>query len=264
MAQQQRELTLATIATITGQIRTGAVDLPEGSRTPLLRATYDASLRLLDRMPPSPGTRRAKALNLLRLSEIWLQEGKPQRALVAAQEALATSRALVRDTEDSLDRQNVGSCYETLGDILGKLGRRTEALAAYGESLKGDARPVHGAASDETRRRLWIRYLKLGDTQLQAGSLRNAQTSYGQSLTIARERAKEENDGIAQRDLWRSYSRIGDSHHRQGQHRKALAAYEEALAVARALPMKSAADEAELRRLSRQIDALRLHLKQDG
>jgi tetratricopeptide (TPR) repeat protein len=265
-AEQRRRLMVQTVATVTNDAPADTLSLPDAVRVPFLEATYLRNLKLLDQVPEgqkSLNIVRAKIVNQQRLAEIWLWQGKQQKALITMQECVTAGRSLADDSREPHDRWNLAVYYNTLGDVYRGELKLAEALKAYQESIRIDMPYAGDLPNGDVQRSLCYSYLLATLCQIDLEKMPAALADHKRGLTftarLAREPPKQQ-DPQGRRRLVYNYVALGDSFDMHGEKEAALQAYEGALSLARTMDKGNAQFRQMLQQVAEQSAALKKEL----
>jgi serine/threonine-protein kinase len=244
VAQQQSELALATLQSVTNDIQKQLKNMPAAH--PARRSLLLTALDGLDKVAAGLNARvkvdRSAAFAHRELGDIYLQAGSVDgRGGTAAAErefrkALEICLALDAGTpNDSEIRAELAVCYDKVGDLLLKAGSTKSAQGNYEQAVAIRASLLRVNPDDAAvRRSLSVSCIKLGDGHRRLGDLTSARANYEKAVT-AREQAiaRAPQDRQSRRDLEIALNKLGDVCRQMGSPQEGLDLYLRALDISR-------------------------------
>lgn len=269
-ADRNQRLMVQTVATVTNDAPTETRSLPDKVRVPFLEATYQRNLKMLDQVPEqmrSLNIQRAQIVNEQRLAEIWLWQGKQQKALIAIQNCVAAGQALADASHQVRDRWNLAVYYNTLGDVHRGMLKLPEALKAYKASIQINLPSAGSLENTEVQQSLCYSYLLATLCEIDLEKLPDALADHKRGLTFTTRLTREKRpkrDTQGRQRLVYNYVALGDLFDMHGEKDAALKSYEGALALARAMEKGDPRFDQMLKQVGEQTEALKREMAGAG
>jgi eukaryotic-like serine/threonine-protein kinase len=221
----------------------------QGMRAETIASVLQEAQARLDELtqqaPDDLQLRRLRSAALDEFAQTYLAIGDLDHARAAANDSLATTRALVAaEPRDRQHKKDLGVALDRVGQVALRGGDVAAALAAFTEDLAITRELIAAEQGNVPLRRDESEALdNIGEAKLRNGDAKGAAAAYQEALTIIRAAAEQHpNIPVLQRDLSVSLNRTGDVSAVAGDTAAAAAAFEQALTIRRKLAAAAPAD----------------------
>lgn len=181
-----------------------------------------------------PDILRSQGIAFAELSSTLRSQGQAQKALAAAEAAVAIFESLTNSRNPDPEWESLkAASYDRLGDALTLIGEYDKALSAYEKSFTLSKKLVDSNQYEvEWQYNLSVSYEKIGDIDLHGGQISKALERYQKSQKI-REKLTDANPDRTEwkRDLAALHARIAKAYRQQGRNSGALEGYRQSLAI---------------------------------
>lgn len=192
--------------------------------------------KLLQATPSDRELARDKAIQTMRLGDVYYAMGKLPDALTKEREAVALFEALtVKTNAQSL--RDVAVVYEHLATVQQKMGDKRGALEVELKAVAGDEEAVKADPSNALLRRdVYVGLYRLSTMQSDVGDLRGALANLRRAISLCEgEAATNPSSSEVRGDLGVFHFHLGEMLEKGGRRREALQHYQTALAIEQAM-----------------------------